>query len=88
MVYTRNTSCYAHGERKNKYEMKICTSKYRKVFAKSRVEYVIEWPKFLNVHNVFKLQAFFALLLLPNRPRLDCRVSVYPALFLVGGANV
>ena len=41
--YTRNTSCNAHGERKNKYEMKICTSKYRKVFAKSRVEYVIYW---------------------------------------------
>ena len=46
---------YFKAKRKKKYEMKICTSKCRKVFARSRVEYVIERPKFLNFHNVFKL---------------------------------
>ena len=28
-----------------------------------------------SVGNIFELRAVFALLLLPNRPRLDCRVS-------------
>ena len=28
-----------------------------------------------SVRNIFELRAVFALLLLPNRPRLDCRVS-------------
>ena len=28
-----------------------------------------------SVRNVFELRAVFTLLLLPNRPRLDCRVS-------------
>ena len=28
-----------------------------------------------SVHHIFEFRAVFALLLLPNRPRLDCRVS-------------
>ena len=28
-----------------------------------------------SVHNIFEFRAVFALLLLPNRPRLNCRVS-------------
>ena len=29
----------------------------------------------LSVRHIFELRAVFALLLLPNRPRLDCHVS-------------
>ena len=39
-----------------------------------------------SVRNISELRAVFALLLLPNRPRLDCRVSglirsLFPSLF-------
>ena len=36
-----------------------------------------------SVHNIFELQEIFALLLLPNRPWLDCRVSGLFSMYLL-----
>ena len=35
-----------------------------------------------SVRHIFEFRAFFALLLLPNHPRLDCRVSGLVSIFL------
>ena len=35
----------------------------------------VGWYVGMSVCHIFEFRAVFALLLLPNRPRLDCRVS-------------
>ena len=36
---------------------------------------LVGWSVGPSIRHIFEFQAIFALLLLPNHPRLDCRVS-------------
>ena len=41
----------------------------------TRLYTLLCWSVGRSIRNIFEFRAVFALLLLPNHPRLDCRVS-------------